>query len=158
MGSEMCIRDSYQTNVMMEYLDERFPHPPLLPVYPVARAEIRQFIYRVEQDWMPLVDEILADGPNVAKAQSSLKESLLAVAPIFSEKPFFMSDEFTLVDCCLAPIFWRLPALGIDLPKNRQGSALNEYMRRIFTRASFAESLTDKEKEIRPISFTVSAD
>lgn len=142
----------YESRVMMEYLDERFPHPPLLPVYPVARAESRQFIYRIENDWCPLVDTIVK-GRNkeaIAVAVKDLRDSLVAIAPIFAEKPFFMSDEFTLVDCCLAPILWRLEALGIKLPKTRQVAPLLEYMERMFRRPSFRESLTEYEREMRP--------
>lgn len=141
----------YETRVMMEYLDERFPHPPLLPVYPVTRAEIRQFIYRLETDWCPWVDSIIAgEGKDaVTKARKDLRDTLTAIAPIFAEKPFFMSDEFTLVDCCLAPILWRLPSLGVELPKTKQTAALTEYMTRMFERDSFLASLTDAEKELR---------
>ncbi len=141
----------YNTSAMMEYLDERFPHPPLLPVYPVARAESRQFIYRIERDWCPLV-KIISDGRNkdaVAKAKQDLKESLIAIAPIFSEKSYFMSDEFTLVDCCLAPILWRLEYFGIEMPRTRQVLPLLEYMDRMFERPSFQESLTENEREMR---------
>lgn len=140
----------YETRVMMEYLDERFPHPPLLPVYPVARAEIRQFIYRVESDWCPWVDTIVRskNKEQVAAAKKDLVEGLVAVAPIFAEKPFFMSEEFTLVDCCLAPILWRLKSFGIELPSTRQTLPLIEYMQRIFSREAFKLSLTDKEKEL----------
>ncbi len=141
----------YNTAAMMEYLDERFPHPPLLPVYPVARAESRQFIYRIERDWCPLV-KVITDGRNkeaVAKARQELKDSLVAIAPIFSEKPFFMSDEFTLVDCCLAPILWRLDEFGVEMPRTRQTMPLIEYMDRMFERPSFQESLTELEREMR---------
>ena len=142
----------YETRVMMEYLDERFPHPPLLPVYPVARAESRQFIYRIENDWCPLVDTIVKsknkDAVNVAV--KDLRDSLVAIAPIFAEKPFFMSDEFTLVDCCLAPILWRLDIFGVKLPRNRQVLPLLDYMETIFRRPSFQESLTEMEREMRP--------
>ena len=139
----------YETRVMMEYLDERFPHPPLLPVYPVARAEIRQFMFRVESDWCPWVDAIVRGGRSIAEAQRDLKDNLTAIAPIFSEKPFFMSEEFTLVDCCLAPILWRSKLLGLEIPTTRQTQPLHEYMQRIFTRDSFLASLTEKEKEMR---------
>lgn len=141
----------YESKVMMEYLDERFPHPPLLPVYPVARGESRQFIYRIERDWCRLVDEILAGGnqKGLDKARKELRDSLLTIAPIFSEKPFFMSEEFTLVDCCLAPILWRLPQLGVSLPQTRQSKPLLDYMQRLFDRPSFQESLTEKERELR---------
>ncbi len=141
----------YETRVMMEYLDERFPHPPLLPVYPVARAESRQFIYRIENDWCPLVRVITSskNKETVAAAGKELKDSLVAIAPIFAEKQYFMSDEFTLVDCCLAPILWRLDSLGIKLPRTRQTMPLLEYMERIFSRESFQESLTEFEHEMR---------
>ena len=140
----------YESKVMMEYLDERFPHPPLLTVYPVARGESRQFIYRIERDWCRLVDEI-QNGPQKSqdKARKDLRDSLLTIAPIFAEKPFFMNDEFTLVDCCLAPILWRLEQLGIDMPQTRQSKPLLDYMARLFERPSFQESLTQKEREMR---------
>lgn len=140
----------YETRVMMEYLDERFPHPPLLPVYPVARAEIRQFIYRVESDWCPWVDTIVRNKSKdqVASAKKKLMESLISIAPIFSEKPFFMSDDFTLVDCSLGPILWRLKSFGVEMPSTRQTKPLLDYMERVFSRPSFQTSLTEKEKEM----------
>ncbi|MGO2236148.1 stringent starvation protein A [Marinomonas sp. UCMA 3892] len=140
----------YEPNVMMEYLDERFPHPPLLPVYPVARAESRLFMYRIQRDWAKLVDLILTskDKEAVAKAQKELREGLLNVTPIFEEKPYFMSDEFTIVDCCLAPILWRLPVLGVEIPKD-QARALYKYMDLVFSRESFQESLSEAEQEMR---------
>ncbi len=140
----------YETRVMMEYLDERFPHPPLLPVYPVARAESRQFIYRIENDWCPLVNILRKGTGDTVAAAKELKDSLVAIAPIFGEKPFFMSDEFTLVDCCLSPILWRLESYGVELPRTRQVVPLLEYMDRMFRRESFQESLTELEREMRP--------
>ena len=139
----------YESSVMMEYLDERFPHPPLLPVYPVTRAQSRLMMYRIQRDWCALADIVL--DPKVketpaARARKELRESLLAVAPIFAEKPFFMSDEFTLVDCCVAPLLWRLPVLGIELPK--QGKAIQDYASRLFERDSFIDSLSEIEKEM----------
>ncbi len=141
----------YESKVMMEYLDERFPHPPLLPVYPVARGESRQFIYRIERDWCHLVDTILEGSDKAAsdKARKDLSDSLLTIAPIFGEKPYFMNEEFTLVDCCLAPILWRLPQLGVNLPQTRQSKPLHEYMQRLFERPAFQESLTEQERELR---------
>jgi RNA polymerase-associated protein len=141
----------YESNVVMEYLDERFPHPPLLPVYPVARAESRLWIYRIERDWCVLIDQIKAspDGKKADAARKEFRESLVTIAGIFEEMPYFMSGEFTLVDCCLAPMLWRLPELGISLPNNRHVKPLHEYMERLFERPSFQESLTDLEREIR---------
>lgn len=141
----------YESKVMMEYLDERFPHPPLLPVYPVARAESRLYIHRIEKDWCSLVDSILHSRSDnvVGKATKELREGIVGIAPIFAEKPFFMSDEFTLVDCCLAPILWRLPALGIDIRPSRQSKPLLTYMDALFNRESFQESLSEQEREMR---------
>jgi len=141
----------YESKVMMEYLDERFPHPPLLPVYPVARAESRLYIHRIEKDWCSLVDSILHSRSDnvVRKATKELRESLMGISPIFAEKPFFMSEEFTLVDCCLAPILWRLPSLGIDIRSSKQSKPLLAYMDSLFNRDSFQESLTEQEREMR---------
>lgn len=141
----------YESKVMMEYLDERFPHPPLLPVYPVARAESRQYIYRIERDWCSLVDSILHSRSDnvVKKSTKELRESIMGIAPIFAEKPFFMSEEFTLVDCCLAPILWRLPSLGVDIRSSKQSKPLLTYMDSLFNRESFQESLTEQEREMR---------
>ena len=141
----------YESKVMMEYLDERFPHPPLLPVYPVARAESRLFMYRVERDWCSLVDTILysSKGSDVAVARRDLGDSLTALSPIFAEKPFFMSEEFTLVDCCIAPILWRLPALGVDIKASKQTKPFYGYMDCLFGRDAFQESLSIQEREMR---------
>ena len=141
----------YESKVMMEYLDERFPHPPLLPVYPVARAESRLFMYRVERDWCSLVDTILrsSKGSDVAVARRDLSDSLTALSPIFAEKSFFMSEEYTLVDCCIAPILWRLPALGVDIKASKQTKPLYGYMDSLFGREAFQESLSIQEREMR---------
>jgi RNA polymerase-associated protein len=136
--------------VMMEYLDERFPHPPLLPVYPVARAESRQLIARISRDWSSKVDTIVAakSKDSVTRARKELKESILAIAPVFDDKDYFMNDEFTLVDCCVAPILWRLPSLGIEMPE-KQSKSIDKYMERIFERESFQISLSEIEQEMR---------
>jgi RNA polymerase-associated protein len=141
----------YESKVMMEYLDERFPHPPLLPVYPVARAESRLFMYRVERDWCSLVDTILhsSKSSDVAVARRDLGDSLTALSPIFVEKPFFMSEEFTLVDCCIAPILWRLSALGVEIKASKQTKPLYGYMDSLFGREAFQESLSIQEREMR---------
>ncbi len=141
----------YESKVMMEYLDERFPHPPLLPVYPVARAESRLYIHRIERDWCSLTDAILRSRSEkvVSKATRELREGLLAVSPIFAEKKFFMSEEFTLVDCCIAPLLWRLPVLGIEYRLNKQSRPLFDYMDRLFQREPFQASLSEQEYEMR---------
>lgn len=138
----------YEANVMTEYLDERFPHPPLLPVYPVARALSRLWVCRIEKDWSILVDQIENGEGDVDAAREKLRDSLIAVAPIFTEKPYFMSEEFSLVDCCLAPILWRLKRLGIELPENKQVAPLLAYMNRLFSRESFQTSLSEAEREM----------
>jgi len=138
----------YEPNVMMEYLDERFPHPPLLPVYPVARAQSRLLIHRIEKDWSALVDKILHGRGNHDKPRKELQESLISIAPIFAEKPFFMSDTFSIVDCCVAPILWRLPQLEIELPEKKVKPML-AYMDELFARDSFQESLSESEREMR---------
>jgi RNA polymerase-associated protein len=141
----------YESQVIMEYLDERFPHPPLLPVYPVARAQSRLFIYRIEKDWCGYVDTIVAGKAKdivIEKARKELRESLISIAPIFADKPYFMSEEFTLVDCCVAPILWRLPQLGVELPP-KHGKPILDYMDRIFDRDAFQASLSEAELDMR---------
>ncbi len=141
----------YEPNIMMEYLDERFPHPPLFPVYPVARAQSRLWMHRIEKDWCSLVDLIQAeeaDAKELEAARKELKENLVSIAPIFAEKPYFMSDEFTIVDCCVLPILWRLPELGIKLPETKATKALIDYRERLFERESVQESLSEQEKEM----------
>ena len=141
----------YEANVIMEYLDERYPHPPLLPVYPVQRAQARLWISRIEKEWSEKLD-ILMSGKGreatITKVRKELRESILSIIPVFSEKPFFMSDEFSLVDCCVAPILWRLKEVGIMIPE-RSSKALVAYMQKIFERDAVRESLTEAELEMQ---------
>tara|TARA_B100002019_G_C21261245_1_gene596841 strand:- start:1677 stop:2306 length:630 start_codon:yes stop_codon:yes gene_type:complete len=139
-------------NIIMEYLDERFPHPPLLPVYPVARAKTRIMIHRIEQDFYQLAEKILAEE-DVDKSREKLTAQLVKLAPAFSEMPYFLSQEFTLVDCSLSALLWRLPQLGIELPKS--ASAVEEYAERMFEREAFKQSLTEAEKELREDHYDV---
>ncbi len=137
----------YNSQIVMEYLDERYPHPPLMPVDPVARARARLFLYRVEQDWYSRVDALMSgDEATRARARRELVDSLTMIAPIFEQKPFFMSDEFSLVDCSVAPILWRLPVFGIDLAATVR--PLAAYAERLFGRESFQASLSDREREM----------
>ena len=139
----------FESRIIMEYLDERFPHPPLLPVDPVSRAKARLFLYRVDNDWYSLADTILSGRKEpAARARKELCESLITTAPVFESKPFFMSDEFTLVDCSLASLLWRLPSLGVDLPQPAKKS-IQEYAERMFERDSFQQSLSEFEREMR---------
>ena len=141
----------YEVNVIIEYLDERFPHPPLLPVYPVQRAQSRLWIYRIEKEWSSKLD-ILVDGrqseAELLRAKKELRESVISTAPIFSRKPFFMNEELTLVDCCVVPILWRLKMLGINL-REKSARPLRNYMQRMFERTAFRRSLTETELEMR---------
>lgn len=140
----------YEPNIMMEYLDERFPHPPLLPVYPVARANSRLLIHRIQRDWCGLVDTILKN-PSAKEADAPRKEfreGLLAAAPLFAEGPFFLSEELTIVDCVVVPILWRLDKMGIDLPE-KQAKPIHKYMERLFSREAFKASLSDIEEDMR---------
>ena len=149
---DVCLFDSV---TLMEYLDERFPHPPLLPVYPVLRANIRLYIKRIELDWGSRFDQ-LVDG-NLKEAQAKkvrqeLKSLVVSSCALLKEKPFFMNDEFSLVDCCIAPMLWRLPSVGIEIPNDAKHKPLNLYMKRVFTMPSFIESLTELEREMREVS------
>ena len=141
----------YKSTVIMEYLDERFPHPPLLPVYPVARAQCRLLMHRIEVDWSKRVDVLMAGrGRETAmdKARKELRESLAAIAPVFADRPFFMNEEFTLVDCFVAPILWRLNALDLKMSA-RQLKPMQRYMNDMFERDTFQESLTEPEVDMR---------
>ncbi len=135
----------YGHQVIMEYLDERFPHPPLMPVDPVSRARNRLMLRRIERDWYTLSDKI-AKGEDVDNVRKELSDSLLTVAPIFEQKKYFMSDDFTVMDCALAPLLWRLQHYGVVLP----GSAkpLITYAATVFDREAFKESLTEAETEM----------
>lgn len=141
----------YKSTVIMEYLDERFPHPPLLPVYPVARAQCRLLMHRIELDWSKRVDVLLAGRGRetaMAKARKELRESLAAIAPVFADRPFFMNEDFTLVDCFVAPILWRLNALDLKMSA-RQLKPMQRYMNDMFERDTFQESLTEAEVDMR---------
>ena len=137
----------YKSHIIMEYLDERFPHPPLMPVYPVSRGQSRLMMHRIEQDWYSLAGRIFRNEEGAEEARQELKEAILSLAPVFSETPYFMGEEFSLVDCYLAPLLWRLPALDISL-SGAGSREVNAYMKQIFERPSFKASLTDQEREI----------
>lgn len=139
----------YDVRTIMEYLDERFPHPPLMPVDPVNRARFRLAMFRIEQDWYSLVDIIESsdDRNAVGKAKKELRDAVIATADAFSLKPYFLSDEFSLVDCCIGPILWRLQKYDIELPA--QAKAIQKYSERMFKRPSFKNSLTEIEQELR---------
>ena len=139
----------YDSRVIIEYLDERFPHPPLMPVDPVMRAQFRLALFRIETDWYSLAEEAEAssDGRLSTKSRKLLRESILQSAELFGAKPYFLSEEFSLVDATIAPVLWRLPVYGIEL--GSQAGSIEEYMTRVFARRSFQQSLTELEQEMR---------
>ena len=114
----------------------------------VSRASARLYMFGVENDWYSLVDQILSGGKAATKARKELREGLTAAAPILAHKPFFMSDEFSLVDASIAPLLWRLPALGVEVV-GQAAKQLNAYAGNMFTRAGFIGSLTEQEREMR---------
>ena len=133
----------FNSRIIMEYLDERFPHPPLMPVYPVLRGKSRLLMLRIEQDWYPTL--AAAENPNAtaterANALKQLKEEILAVAPIFSQAPYFMNEEFSLVDCYVATLLWRMQELGVEFT-GVGSKAIKTYMTRVFERDSFVQSI-----------------
>jgi RNA polymerase-associated protein len=139
----------YDSRVIIEYLDERFPHPPLMPVDPVTRAQFRLALYRIERDWYGLAQQIEQepDKKQGLRLRKILRDQVLASSEVFKAKPFFLSDEFSLVDATIAPILWRLPYFGIDLPP--QAQAVTRYANHVFSRSSFRESLSENEQEMR---------
>ena len=138
----------YDTSVICEYLDERYPHPPLMPVDPLSRARLRLAIVRIENDWLTLVDQIEAGGRTADTARKTLRDELIKNAGAFKASKFFLSPEKSLADCALAPLIWRLDALGVQLP--REAHVIIDYGERIFRSQGFARSLTPEEKLLRP--------
>lgn len=132
----------YGSEIIMEYLDERFPHPPLMPVYPVAKARCRMMIHRINTDWYSLIEKI-ESGDVIA--QKDLTDSLVSISSMLEEPPFFMTDEFTLVDCCVVPLLLRLSKWGCKIPLQARG--LWDYVKKIMKRETILESLTATEKQ-----------
>jgi RNA polymerase-associated protein len=137
----------YDTGVICEYLDERYPHPPLMPIDPLSRARLRLAMVRIERDWLPFVSQIKAGGRPADTARKRLREALIASVPLFKAAKFFLNQELSLADCALAPLIWRLPALGVVLP--REAHVIEDYGDRIFRNPGFTRSLTAEEKALR---------
>ncbi|MBT3206528.1 MAG: stringent starvation protein A [Gammaproteobacteria bacterium] len=137
----------YDARVLIEYLDERFPHPPLMPVDPVSRAKSRLGLFRIESDWYSLLPDI-EHGSETKKAQAkkALTESLVNSIDVFAAMPYFLSDDFSLLDCSIAPILWRLPYYEIELPSDAK--PITDYMKRVFSRPSFQNSLSEQERDM----------
>jgi RNA polymerase-associated protein len=138
----------YDTSVICEYLDERYPHPPLMPVDPLSRARLRLAIVRIENDWLTLVDQIEAGGRPAETARKTLRDELIKNASAFKASKFFLSPEMSLADCALAPLIWRLDSLGVQIPK--EAHYIIDYGERIFRSQGFTRSLTPEEKLLRP--------
>ena len=137
----------YDPQVITEYLDERFPHPPLMPVDPVSRARSRLALYRIQKDWYSLLADLDSGTEKTAsKARKTLRDSLASSAEVFAAKPFFLSDDFSLVDATIAPVLWRLKHYRIELPA--QARPVLEYAERLFERESFQTSMTETEREM----------
>ena len=142
----------FDAQIIMEYLDERFPHPPLMPVDPVNRANLKMVLYRIKRDWDPLVEKLKGKSDKQGvKQRKELRESLITIAPVFDQKPYFMSNDFTLIDCAIAPILWRLDDMCIELPKS--ADPVSAYAKRIFERESFRESLSESEEEMEVLQY-----
>lgn len=137
----------YNSNVIMEYLEERYPHPALLPPYPAERAQIRLLMYRIQHDWCGVLDEILSHPKNTSQHRNKLTHQLIEADTLFSGSSFFLNTEFSLADCCLLPMLWRLQEAEILLP--RTAKSLHAYMDRHFERPSFQASLSEKERPWR---------
>ncbi|MAZ79567.1 MAG: stringent starvation protein A [Gammaproteobacteria bacterium] len=140
----------YESRVIMEYLDERFPHPPLMPVDPVIRAKTRMVLHYIEKDLYGLLDDIKSSGEKKSSAaKTKLKENLMLSLDFLQGKKFFLSDDFSIIDCSMAPILWRLPEYDIELPKSAK--PILKYADKLFERASFVDNLSEQEEEMRSI-------
>jgi RNA polymerase-associated protein len=142
----------YDPQVIIEYLDERFPHPPLLSVDPISKARSRQMLRQIELEWYSLADTITQsdDEKAVKNARRDLQERLIQMIPVFEHQPYFMNEEYSLVDVSLAVLMWRLPYLGIELPKSAK--AVKDYADKVLARDVFPESLSDDELDMREVT------
>ncbi len=136
----------YDSLIINEYLDERLPHPPLMPVDPVSRGKARLMLMRFDRDWYSQTTDMEgADKKAAQRARNVIRDGLTVISPAFKEQPYILGEEFSLVDCSLAPLLWRLPIYGIELP--RQARPILDYAERLFERKSFKLSLTESEQE-----------
>ncbi len=138
----------YDSGVIIEYLDERYPHPPLMPVSPVDRAKVRLALVSLEADIVSTAIELDAalGSRNENSLRKKLKSMLNASLDLFSSNKYFLNDELTVIDCVLAPILWRLEYFGISLGKEQK--AIIDYMETVFSRETFQDSLSEDEEEM----------
>ena len=138
----------YESNIINEYIDERFPHPQLMPADPVMRARARLFLHRFEKELFIHIDALEGNNQkNAEKARGLVRDSLLQIAPVFAKHKHMLGDDFTMLDVAIAPLLWRLDHYGIKLGKT--AAPLMKYAERIFSRPAFIEALTPSEKVMR---------
>jgi stringent starvation protein A len=138
----------YEANIINEYIDERFPHPQLMPADPVMRARARLFLHNFEDQLFDHIADIESGNDKLAdKARAIVRDNLVQIVPIFSRQEYMLGDEFSMLDVAIAPLLWRLGHYGIELPK--QAAPLLKYAERIFSRHAYIEALTPSEKAMR---------
>ena len=142
----------YEPNIINEYIDERFPHPQLMPGDPVDRARVRLFLLNFEKELFTHVSTLenratKSNEKALEKARSNIRDRLTQLAPIFLKNKFMLGDNFSMLDVAIAPLLWRLDYYGIDLSKN--AAPLLKYAERIFSRPAYIEALTPSEKVMR---------
>ncbi|MBA2689659.1 MAG: glutathione S-transferase N-terminal domain-containing protein [Burkholderiales bacterium] len=138
----------YESNIINEYIDERFPHPQLMPADPVMRARARLFLFRFEQELFTHVS-VLEHGTakQQERARFIIRENLTQIAPIFAKQKYMLGEEFSMLDVAVAPLLWRLEHYEIAMTK--QAAPLLKYAERIFSRQAFIDSMTAAEKAMR---------
>jgi RNA polymerase-associated protein len=137
----------YEPNIINEYIDERFPHPQLMPPDPIMRARARQLLSSMEREIFCHIDPLEKNSKTAVKAKESICDRLTELAPIFSKQKFMLGDDFSMLDVAIAPLLWRLDHYGIELPKS--AAPLMKYAERIFSRQGFIDALTPSEKVMR---------
>ena len=139
----------YESNIINEYIDERFPHPQLMPADPVMRARTRLFLFNFEREIFTHVGVLERAGNPKAmeKARQAIREQLTQLAPVFLKSKYVLGEEFTMLDVSLTPLMWRLEHYGIELPKS--AAPLMKYAERIFSKPAFIDALTPSEKVMR---------
>ncbi|MDU0809833.1 MAG: glutathione S-transferase N-terminal domain-containing protein [Burkholderia sp.] len=142
----------YESNIINEYIDERFPHPQLMPSDPVRRARARLFLLNFERELFVHVNLLENEkdkttNKNREKANVAIRNNLTQLAPIFLRNKYMLGDEFSMLDIAIAPLLWRLDYYGIELSKN--ASPIMKYAERIFSRPAYVEALTPSERAMR---------
>src|SRR5881409_2676070 len=129
-------------------LDERFPHPQLMPADPVMRARARLFLHRIEKELFSHIDTLEGNNQKqLDKARGLVRDSLLQIAPVFTKHKYMLGEDFSMLDVAITPLLWRLDYYGIQLPK--PAAPLMKYAERLFSRPAFIEALTSAERGMR---------